>query len=408
MFNNKTIRLLSFSVVLVLSISIRGNAEDIELTTFYPSPRAMYMELRSTSNTYLATQGLPAVLGIGTDNTVFTDASGFLMGVAGGISVGANYATNNVAPANGVIVEGNLSVGAANASAQNRLAVGTNGSKGLMRIGSAFSPATHLNTNFVSSRLGVGTTSPIAPLHAAVNELVLADPMSGSAANQGVVFSDQTSGNSWIYSPEKLEIAGAYHHFRGSPVEVVLGSVSSNPAASGNLFSAGSTLFSNSGYVSVGTNPPSGGKLRVSGDMAITGYYRCGQTDVAENFTWATGQARLPEPGDVVSISTNHDIAITLSSDAYDTSVVGVIATEPGVLLGAETEHGYPVALAGRIPVKVTNEGGNIERGDFLVASSKPGYAMKANSHKIQQGMVLGKALENFTEDSGYVLMLVQ
>ena len=35
------------------------------------------------------------------------------------------------------------------------------------------------------------------------------------------------------------------------------------------------------------------------------------------------------------------------------------------------------VALAGRVPVKVTDENGPIQKGDLLTTSGKPGYAMR-------------------------------
>ena len=33
---------------------VRALAEDITITTYYPSPRGIYQELRTTDNTYLA------------------------------------------------------------------------------------------------------------------------------------------------------------------------------------------------------------------------------------------------------------------------------------------------------------------------------------------------------------------
>jgi hypothetical protein len=88
----------------------------------------------------------------------------------------------------------------------------------------------------------------------------------------------------------------------------------------------------------------------------------------------------------------------------YDNSVVGVISTEPGLYLKdweKNKSNGRPVALVGRVPVKVTLENGPIERGDYLVASSTPGYAMKAT----KGGMIVGRAMEDFnpteTKSSG-------
>lgn len=103
------------------------------------------------------------------------------------------------------------------------------------------------------------------------------------------------------------------------------------------------------------------------------------------------------------------------STKAYDPHVLGVVSTAPGLILGLS--HGDvllggdstvyinnpaastspAVALTGRVPVKVTNENGNIEPGDFLTSSAQfPGYAMKAT----RSGYVLGQALEGFSSDA--------
>jgi hypothetical protein len=93
-----------------------------------------------------------------------------------------------------------------------------------------------------------------------------------------------------------------------------------------------------------------------------------------------------------------------------DPDSIGVISTRPGLYLKQwETEgmteeqialrerHSRPVALVGRVPVKVTSEAGAIERGDYITASSKAGYGMKANS----AGMVVGRALEDLPAGEG-------
>jgi hypothetical protein len=78
-----------FGCVLVLAGS-RGWAEEITLTTYYPSPRGMYEELRTTNNTNLATVA-GAVL-IGPDADGVADASSRLE-VAGNINVIAAVGT---------------------------------------------------------------------------------------------------------------------------------------------------------------------------------------------------------------------------------------------------------------------------------------------------------------------------
>lgn len=69
---------------------------------------------------------------------------------------------------------------------------------------------------------------------------------------------------------------------------------------------------------------------------------------------------------------------------------IGVVSTAPGVSLqDPGDEKKPPVALMGRVPVKVTDEGGDIAIGDYLAASSKPGVAMKAASSAPTIGVAL-------------------
>ncbi len=109
--------------------------------------------------------------------------------------------------------------------------------------------------------------------------------------------------------------------------------------------------------------------------------------------------------GDVVVIDTSASAAaVRLSTSSYDSNLLGVVSTNPAMVIEGDSVqfmngnyHNDPrrpaVALAGRVPVKVTNENGNIYPGDYLTSSaSRPGFAMKATG----AGMVLGQALESF------------
>jgi hypothetical protein len=65
-----------------------------------------------------------------------------------------------------------------------------------------------------------------------------------------------------------------------------------------------------------------------------------------------------------------------------------------------ETGINYkPIALAGRVPCKVSTENGPIKAGDLLTTSSTPGHAMKANEP--WRGGIIGTALEDFPKDGG-------
>jgi hypothetical protein len=63
-----------------------------------------------------------------------------------------------------------------------------------------------------------------------------------------------------------------------------------------------------------------------------------------------------------------------------------------------------PLALAGRVPVKVTDENGGIEPCDLLTLSSLPGRAMKFTG----AGPTLGTALESWTSGEGRILVFAR
>ncbi|MBU0879227.1 hypothetical protein KKH00_00260, partial [Patescibacteria group bacterium] len=133
--------------------------------------------------------------------------------------------------------------------------------------------------------------------------------------------------------------------------------------------------------------------------------------DLAENFPTLDDTI---EAGDVVSVSqtevdkTQPDIEkglIEKSSKQYQQNILGVISTAPGILLGKDATSSRPVALAGRVPVKVSTENGEIKIGDYLTsASSTPGVAMKAT----KSGTVIGMALESYnSSEIGKILIFV-
>lgn len=121
-----------------------------------------------------------------------------------------------------------------------------------------------------------------------------------------------------------------------------------------------------------------------------------GGLDLAEMFP----SNQYLSAGDVVSIDPANKEYVIKSSNAGDSLVIGVISTQPGYTLGTD---GYPVALAGRVPVKVTNEGGAISPGDYLTPSSTPGYAKKASANE----KTIGQAMDSFEGASGTVVMFV-
>jgi hypothetical protein len=89
--------------------------------------------------------------------------------------------------------------------------------------------------------------------------------------------------------------------------------------------------------------------------------------------------------------------------------VLGVVSTKPGITLGGfgqEELLNYkkvPLALAGRVPVKVTLENGPIEIGDRITTASQPGAGRRADAGDF----VIGIALESLNESDTNETILV-
>lgn len=134
------------------------------------------------------------------------------------------------------------------------------------------------------------------------------------------------------------------------------------------------------------------------------------------------------EAGDVVSLSLTQAEYIDRAAAPYAAQLLGVISERPGFLTGSsfdaeeeadaaivalrnearatgdlelakqytqqlielKEQHQRPVALAGRVPVKVDGSYGPIAAGDFLTSSPTPGHAMPMT----QAGRTIGVAME--------------
>ena len=106
------------------------------------------------------------------------------------------------------------------------------------------------------------------------------------------------------------------------------------------------------------------------------------------------------EPGTVVVFG--GEFEITECEEDSSHAVAGVISTDPAHLMNAEAE-GSPVALAGRVPCKVT---GPVAKGDLMVSSSVPGHAKADNN--ASAGRIIGKAIESKEgDDNGVIEVLV-
>jgi len=121
--------------------------------------------------------------------------------------------------------------------------------------------------------------------------------------------------------------------------------------------------------------------------------------DLAENYA---GDAAY-EAGTVVVFG--GDAEVTTTDTKGDTRVAGVVSTSPAHLMNStlEAEHVVAVALTGRVPTKVL---GKVRKGDILVTSAIPGYAIV--NPNAGAGTIIGKALEDKdTDDKGVIEVVV-
>ena len=203
-----------------------------------------------------------------------------------------------------------------------------------------------------------------------------------------------------------------------------------------NLLNATSTYLTilNGGFVGIGSSSPSattslslGGGLRLQLLSSASGEAVCHDggtdeaTDAANGSLLVDCGAALSadymefypvesdlEPGDLVMpsetvVTTNigKSSRLTKTKSANEKIILGVVsdpafATDFNAIGSGdipEGERGLPIALKGRVPVKVSTENGPIKIGDRITSSSLAGVGMKATD---DSGMVVGFAIDNF------------
>jgi hypothetical protein len=162
------------------------------------------------------------------------------------------------------------------------------------------------------------------------------------------------------------------------------------------------TLYLNSAYVSassannINTIVGRDSSGNFAANVITATVTRAQYADLAEKYD----ADAIYEPGTVVVFGGDKEITVTdLHEDAR---VAGVISTNPAYLMNAESD-GLAVALRGKVPCKVV---GPVKKGDILVTSSTPGYAIAGNTASLP-ATIIGKSLENKVDDDFGNIMIV-
>ncbi|MCK4272496.1 hypothetical protein KAX22_07585 [bacterium] len=308
-------------------------------------------------------------IGIGTTNPKNK------LDVEGAMVVGSSYSGSNTAPTNGLLVQGNIGLGTTNP--QNKLDV-----EGAMVVGSSYSGSSTAPSNglLVQGNVGMGTSSPGS------HRLYAKSSVSGVGGSTVYVENDHSSGIAGIFDGESSDL-------------VVL--VSQH--GSGDILRCDSWTG--------GWHPVF--KVENDGRVVCSVLELTGGSDLSEQFEVKTGEADA-QPGMLVSIDPKHPGELTLSTQAYDHKVAGIISgaggIETGMLMGqrgSSAVGSYPIALTGRVYCWADAADSSILPGDLLTTSDISGHAMKVTDHARAQGAVIGKAMSSLKEGRGLVLVLV-
>lgn len=239
--------------------------------------------------------------------------------------------------------------------------------------------------------LGIGTTSPNAPLHVDDRIRIGEDPSYSAVYGELI---HEGAGNGFKINAN----AG------GGWADMLL-----------QTDGVTRVFIESGGNVGIGTTTPSS-RLDVRGNMTIrdqsTGAIAVELgtgLDYAEGFN-VSDKTNI-KPGTVLCIDSEHPGNLKISNSSYDTKVAGIVAGAnnlgTGISLGSGI-HDFNVALAGRVYCNVDASSASVEVGDLLTTSSVPGFAMKVNDRDKAQGAILGKAMESLAKgEKAQILVLV-
>ena len=228
------------------------------------------------------------------------------------------------------------------------------------------------------------------------------------AANTGPMAFDNDAGIlTWIDMPSSTTTAGLVNSYSAMLDSTAILTIYGTTTTAGNI------LY---GSVGIGTTSPNRSSLVVgwnnsrveisNGGLCVDNDGGCnasttgrissvtstvGATDIAEMYS----STQNLEAGEIVMVSGGDFVERSTKENVNKT--IGIVSTDPGVILGfgpdATSTIGYPIALAGRVPVKINLEGGEIRKGDRITLSSIPGIGTRATT----SGVTIGIALEDFS-----------
>ena len=285
---------------------------------------------------------------------------------------------------------------------------------------------------FSGGNVGIGSSTPAALLSLQGTSGAITDLLNVASSTKSSLFIVKSSGSVGINTSSptaELSIAGINNNpllsisstsgaslmWMGANGKIGIGTTTPSQLLQVGSNTSGGNMVVSNGWLCVGTGTSSGNGSCTTGPTTAGTIYANNlaiqQGDYAERYLSLNNNIAT---GTLVTADQNNTDYIAAATST--SSIMGVVSTAPGVVIGDSTTNNppsgtasYPVALSGRVPVKVSNENGNINAGDYLAPSVQfPGYAMKATV----SGQVIGQALQSFgsstTSSTGSIDVFVQ
>jgi hypothetical protein len=361
----------------------------------------------------------------------------------GNLNVTGNIASGNIEVTTDIDVGGNVSANAytgITVSVTGNVTGGNLKTTGAVTVGSISSAGNITGGNITGTYL-IGNGSQITGLPPTYGNTNVASFMAAFGANVISTTGNITSGSlsvtnnlgvgnaisAFTYSGASISTSGnvltggivsATANVTGGNLTAINNIVAVGISASGNI---ASTNLLATGVISA-TGNITGGNLSVGVGTIVTGSIST-LTNLSgdigsDSFQFRTVYAQATSAqyadlaekylsdseyaiGTVVVFGGNEEI--TVSDQVGDERVAGVISENPAYLMNS-TSTGQPVALRGKVPVRVT---GPVSKGDSLVTSATPGVAVSVGRDRSYAQAVFAKALEEYQGTDETVIIAV-
>jgi hypothetical protein len=249
--------------------------------------------------------------------------------------------------------------------------------------------------NGVQTAFTLSTASTTAGTIVAINGVVQIPTTAYSVSSTTLTFTEAPSLND-VIDARVLTTTASVSSLSNGTTSIAIPTANANVAVT--VAGSGIVTFTSAGIINnmgngVGNIGNSTGYFNTVFAKATSAQY----ADLAEMYE----ADQIIEAGTVVCFGGVKEV--TMCAEDACRKVAGVVSTNPSYLMnsGQTGEYVVPVALQGRVPVRVT---GPVQKGDMMVATSNGRARAEADP---AVGSVIGKALADFDGQDGVIEVVV-